>query len=392
MRISKTKLWYILIFIFSINLFNLESRIILGIFLLLVIIDYKGKLPITRTSILLFAFSVCFYGLAALYNPSMATYYFIPFLIGPYMGYSIGVIVSKNSEMNIHSTVKGIIYSIVFGRFCHGALNFVASNGYTGILRNGTDFWTKSVIAATGQGALMTMAISLLFYTLFCVNKKQVIEKIILLFAVILSILNSMLSASRTALIVMLIVFFVCAIYTLITSDVKKKSKQKIIFGLLLVLLVFIVLFQKDILGLKTLWDSSPLVNRMNTLTDYEMGDENRSIMYKEAIDVGLHNAFGDGDLNRTSHNLWLDLFRQVGWIPFILLIVFTVKVIKNSVYIIKNNYSPNSMKYLIISVMLAMLINFSVEPIMKGMPYYFVAFCIVGGAMEQYKKELAIS
>lgn len=390
MKIIKTRLWYILIFIFSINLFNLESRIIFGIFLFLVFIECKGHLPITETSVLLLVFSVCLYGLASFYNSAMATYYVYPLLAGPFMGYSIGLIVTGNSELNVNNTVRGVIYAVVFGRFCHGALNFVVSNAYTGVLRNGTDYWTKSTIAATGQGALMTMAISLLFYTLFCINRKQIFEKAILLFAVILALLNSMLSASRTALFIMLIVFLACVFYTLVTSDIEKKAKRKIIFGLILVLLFFAVLFQKNVFGLREMWESSPLVNRMSTITDYEMGDENRNLMYKEAIEVGLNNFFGEGDMNRTAHNLWFDLLRQVGWIPFILLIVFSIRVIKNSVFIIKNDNTPSSMKYLIISVMLAMLINFSVEPIMKGMPYYFVAFCIIGGAIEQYKKYLS--
>ena len=51
----------------------------------------------------------------------------------------------------------------------------------------------------------------------------------------------------------------------------------------------------------------------------------------------------------------------------------------------VEYHFVNEEIKYLILSVCTAVLINFAVEPIMKGMPYYFTVFCIMGGAMRKY-------
>lgn len=201
MKITSNTIWLLLLFLFALNAFNMESRIILGIFVLVVLIECNGRVWITRTSVLLFFFSLSFYLLAAMYNPTMMTYYILPFLLAPFMGYIVGYSV-MNSPKNVDQTsapkrLKMLIYAIVFGRFTHGLLNFISSNGYQGYIRNGMDVWTKTIIAATGQGALMTMSISLLFYALFVVKNENLLEKEVLLAAVVLSLLNSLFSASR---------------------------------------------------------------------------------------------------------------------------------------------------------------------------------------------------
>lgn len=167
MKISSVNLCLLILFLFSINFLNNESRILLILFVLVMCLVHEWKLPITTTGMLLGIYSVIYYGFAAVYNPSMMTFYIIPFLLGPFIGYSIGIVFMRILETDKEKALKVVIYVIIAGRFAHGLLNFVVSNGYSGYLRNGVDFWTHSTLAATGQGALMTMSISLLFYGVF---------------------------------------------------------------------------------------------------------------------------------------------------------------------------------------------------------------------------------
>ena len=394
MKITSNTIWLLLLFLFALNAFNMESRIILGIFVLVVLIECNGRVWITRTSVLLFFFSLSFYLLAAMYNPTMMTYYILPFLLAPFMGYIVGYSV-MNSPKNVDQTsapkrLKMLIYAIVFGRFTHGLLNFISSNGYQGYIRNGMDVWTKTIIAATGQGALMTMSISLLFYALFVVKNENILEKEVLLAAVVLSLLNSLFSASRTALLIMLSVFAICALYTLTIKEIQKSTKRNILLGLLVVVICACIVYQQNLFGIRTAWEASPLFERINTASSYEAGDENRAKMYKDAVTIGLNHPFGDGNMNRTAHNLWLDIFRQTGWLPFVLLIIFTIISLRYARCIIRSEIITMEIKYLVLSLMIGMMFNFFVEPIMKGMPYYFVAFCIITGAMESTTQSLA--
>lgn len=387
MKLSSVKLCLFFLFLFSMNFYNSESRIILILFLAVVLFIQGWKLPITPTGMLLAAYSVIYYGFAAIYNPSMLTFYIIPFLLAPFLGYSIGMILMRTIEFDKTKMLRIIIYIVVAGRFAHGMLNFIASNGYRGYLRNGIDFWTKGILAATGQGALMTMAISLLFYGVLILKRKNVLEKGAVLLAVALSTVNSLLSASRTAIIIMIVVFLVCTIVFIFLSKESRQQKRKMVIGLILLFATLFLLYRSDIFGVRTYWETSPLYERINTESDYQVGDENRLEMIFDAFGSAWDNPLGDGDMTTTAHNLWLDALKQTGWLTFTLLVAFTVIVVKRVIKLLRNDSVSQEIKYLVFSVILSTLINFAVEPIMRGMPYYFVAFCIIAGAIEEYEK-----
>ena len=377
---------YMLLYMFALNFMNMESRIILLLFLVIVIWKEKGKINITKNAIIILLFSFTFYGISTIYHSEMITFYVLPYLGGPFMGYVCGYVMMKYNRNNPSVHLKKIIYIIIFGRFTHGALNFFASHGYKNVIRNGNDFWTKSVIAATGQGALITMMISLLFYSIFILKKNQIVEKYLVISCVFFSALNNFKSASRTAILIMIIVFLVCFIYMVFIS--KESIKKKIVFLLMFLMCTFtcVVSYNYDLINVRTKWENTALYQRINTSTDFEKGDENRKKMYVDAVKVGITHPFGDGTLN-TAHNFWLDILKQTGWIPFTFCIWLTVNIVKNWLFIMKNKKTNRGLKYFLLSVNTAILINFAVEPIMKGMPYYFVSFCIIAGAMDRYIK-----
>lgn len=389
MTIKRRMIQQIILIFFSMNFLNMEGRILFGLFVLSFFLQSRKRMTLTRNFILLLCFSVFFYLAAMIYNPTMMTYYLLPFLLGPVMGYSIGYsLVEDNSISSIEcggKTLKSLIYCITFGRFFHGLLNFIISKGYSGFNRNGIDIWTRTVLSATGQGALMTMCIGLTFYGLIIVKKDSMLEKTIILFAVFMSLLNSVLSASRTALFIMAIVFLFCTLISIIKSNIPINTRRRIIFGILVFSLIAVLLFQRNIFGIRNFWITSPLYDRINTITSYESGDIARRSSIEDALIVGIIHPFGDGDMGTTAHNLWLDIFRQTGWLTSILLLCFTIVSIKNVMQVWKNNNASIEIKYLVISVFLSMLLNFSFEPIMKGMPYYFVSFCILSGGVEKY-------
>ena len=377
-----------ILFLFALNFVNMESRLILILFISVILWKGKGKVNVTRNVIYLLIFSSTFYIISVIYHREMMTFYVLPYLVGPATGYLCGYEMMKWNKNNLDLHIKKIIYIIIFGRFTHGALNYVVSHGYENVLRNGNDFWTKSVLAATGQGALMTMMISLLFYAIFILKKNNIIEKYIIIFCIGVSILNNLKSASRTALIVMVLVFICCVFYTLFSSTMS--MKKKFIFLIMFVILgmVLTVGYNHNVMNVKSNWETTALYERINTPTDFEEGDENRKEMYLDAIRVGTTHPFGDGTLN-TAHNFWLDILKQTGWIPFLSCLLFTIYTLRDVFFIVNRKKTCEQIRYLVLSVNLAILINFAVEPIMKGMPYYFVSFCIIAGAMCCYRKLL---
>lgn len=131
---------------------------------------------------------------------------------------------------------------------------------------------------------------------------------------------------------------------------------------------------------------SSPLFERLSVAENFKSGDTSRINMYILALTNVIDKPFGDGTLD-TAHNLWLDILKQTGWIPFMFLIVFTFSAVKNiSIFIKSKNFSESN-RFLVLSIIIAYFLNFFVEPIMKGAPYYFSSFCICLGCIEKINR-----
>ncbi len=378
----------IVLLLFAMNFMNMESKLVF-LLLLLSVVYFTHKIKLDMGLVWITLFSASFYLLSTIYHPSMMTAYIWRYVVGPIGGYIIGVGFYQNSQKKEDQDkyLLRIIFVIIIGRFIHGFLNMTIS-GNLGQLRNGTDIWTRSIIAATGQGALMTLSISLLFYVLFMVKwKDQKREKIILLFMVIASVMNSLITASRTAVIIMATVFVICSVYMLFSPVISRKEKRIFKYSLILFVALVAVLYLLDFMSIQGMIQNSPLMERILNPKFRDIGDQNRYKMFVDALYVGINHPFGDGTLN-TAHNLWLDIFKQTGWFPFLFLMLFSIYSVRCCFRIFKNSEYPINMKILLLSILTAFLMNFAVEPIMKGMPYYFTCFCIFAGMITGYSKK----
>ena len=85
------------------------------------------------------------------------------------------------------------------------------------------------------------------------------------------------------------------------------------------------------------------------------------------------------------SHNLWLDVLRVAGVIPFFLLLLFSAKSFKEIKHAVKNNLKNHSLNVLIIVYYVAFSLVFMVEPIFEGMFEMFVIFCLFVGVITKY-------
>ena len=79
-------------------------------------------------------------------------------------------------------------------------------------------------------------------------------------------------------------------------------------------------------------------------------------------------------------HNMWLDTMYSVGWIPFLLLIVFTVQ----SIFVIKKFYvNDKANRRVYVYLIVGMTISCMVEPIIIANPYYFLSILMMIGALQ---------
>ena len=83
------------------------------------------------------------------------------------------------------------------------------------------------------------------------------------------------------------------------------------------------------------------------------------------------------------AHNLWLDVARCTGIIPFLLLVSITIRQLATTIklYRIKSNPFGG----FIITMMIIFLLQAGVEPTMEGMSTYFYLICMLWGIQTAY-------
>ena len=91
-------------------------------------------------------------------------------------------------------------------------------------------------------------------------------------------------------------------------------------------------------------------------------------------------------DVNGYSHNLWLDVSRNGGFISFLLILLITFRVVK---LFIKSAYrNSNDICYVtaVACIGTSYLILFFVEPIFDGFIYVFASFCTFWGMVQAFR------
>lgn len=162
-----SRMMYILLFLFSLNIFNQSSLILAAVFILVVIYD-RGKLHIPANDNVFFVlviFAAAFFlfsgqdGLSAGISA-----------IGCPMAYYIGLRV-QNEQMEISQAekqLKSVTTLLVTGMTCHAVVNFLYELvRFGGINSGGThyDFFSLGAkTSATGAATYLTLFAGVIFY------------------------------------------------------------------------------------------------------------------------------------------------------------------------------------------------------------------------------------
>lgn len=379
---------YILLGIIStgiMNQFFFMTCCLLLIMIIYMIIKRRSIIIHSKSFILLLAFEISYYVLLKVNNIDVAVYKIICPIIMYYCGATI-YILKKENDLYINKC----IISICVGLFLHAMLNFATNIGST--TRNTIDIWTHQYLAATLQGTMLTMILSMLFYVYG--TQKNIKVKIVYGICFALSIMYLLTLGSRTQIIITIIVcVFETILYNVLNKD---KKRVKMILKSIIIVLIMIVAYNINIFGIKDVVHESNLYKRLGQ-SETKESDNNRLETQILAFKSMLENPFGNeekiGNLNY-AHNMWLDIGKEVGIIPCLLLIGYTISTLKSLYYIIKSKNVGISLEYkiLVTSIYLGVNINFFTEPIMQGIPFFFIMVTLINGMVDaQYyhlKKE----
>lgn len=306
------------------------------------------------------------------------------------MAYLVGrsFFASKNRNTSLEgkeSWLKASVFIIALGPYIHYMLNFVTNIDYES--RNTIDFWTGTELSATGQAVLafcmMAVSISLLFI------RTKMFVKVFSSAAIISILLYNLVLSGRTMFLIVGVSVVACLWYTgKETNDFSKKIKVTI--TVIVVILLVLFLINHNVFGLRDLLENSNLYNRF-TVGDkgqYEDNRLGRKIQHLQNFESAI---FG-GSKTRASgvgyaHDLYLDALDEAGIFALFAVIEFTISMIAGAIKLIKNKTLQISTRTIVLVLYVAGITTFAIEPILQGMPWFFVLFCFIHGMVVQVDK-----
>lgn len=344
---------------------------------------YKSKFKIVKPKSMVFLwlfFGSLLYCVLYLRNyemPERSTF-MLRFIV-PVLMFYIGVVLAKQGV----DKIKKEIIIIAFAGCIHGVLNVVTNRNLDILSIAGRQYQDiyGGPISGTLQNLFFIASTALLFYFFVCTQNKWL--KILGTIAGCSGMIASVINASRTMIFVTVIIFFISMIFYIY----EKHGFGTMIFRTILIvsalLTLILIVMWLDLFGIQEILANSALGRREATAVASSSVSQNLRWKYASDILKMLpDNLLGGIDYSHYAHNLWVDIAKEAGIIPFVLYILFTVSSIINCYKYCANRSNELVNRILFFSIIITYLLVFFTEPIMNGSPISFGLFAFVVGAL----------
>jgi len=200
----------------------------------------------------------------------------------------------------------------------------------------------------------------------------------LLLLSFALSLLTVVHLINRTGI----VVFLMCSLILLFYSSNRQAARVIVVIAVLTIIIMSFIpsvhSFFKDV---------GEAYSAREELDDVGVGTlGGRLDRWVDAFQRIFTNPFGWNEINnyyKYVHNMWLDIARRAGIIPFIFMVVASFVGTKKTLRLYR--YKSNSLIALLIGLLAAMFTSALVEPVMDGFELYFYLMCMVWGIAAQY-------
>lgn len=306
------------------------------------------------------------------------------------MAYVIGCGYSPESDGSVAcaKSIEKIIYICAFGLFAHFLLNFF--NNFEmmmqegSIERNTIDFWTGEVLSATGQASLACVCVGVSVAILF--SKTSGFQKILAVASLLLVVAYNLILAGRTLLVIMAILFFIATVFRSLSLK-RNIVKDVLIVSAIIAVLVF--LYNVDVFGAKSTFENSNFYYRFYEQDARGLAEDPRfeyKLLYLKNF---FKYPFGGSNIRRTTthhaHDLYLDGYDQYGIFALLAILVYMISSLIRLFKFLRYSQVPFRTKQLAFCTYMALNIQFWVEPIMLGMPFLLVAYCLIDGTLSRF-------
>lgn len=332
----------------------------------------QGKIRVDL-SIILLGLSIAMYGKMMGYFTSdllMAVILTVGFMMfGKYL------ILEAKSEREC--ILPGVIF--LAGYSLYGLLNSVNYFFHkfeVGGNRTWPEFWTGQNLLATQQCIYIIPLLAMLVPAVICWKKNKVVYSLTIVTSVFF-VYHSFLTLSRTPIMAFAVL---CAWGILLFLIFNRENKKLMMFTkwTFLISVVTIALF----LLLNWGWIREiPFVQNMSkdggVLNNIRFRAQRSVLMQMFDYPMGNPEMYTEG--MKLVHNVWLDMAKKTGLIPFSLFAVYTMISFVQMVKMLKSNVSEE-FKYLLSGIYFAFILYYTVEPALDANIRYMVPWTFING------------
>lgn len=334
---------------------------------------------IDKIAIFIFLFSIS-YTLIMLVHDVASWANWMSYLICPTLFYCYGKYVVDKANGDARSLVSFWCISILlFSSVLYiSALQDILENGFINVMRNFTIWGVEnSSLSATLYGLIASLGLVGLPFFFIDTNSKSNTRYLFLALSA-LSLVTVIHLVNRTGLIVLFICFVITTLYY-------SKGKLSHFFILFLVIgLVVFILLQQQILS-KDIVDAYLARNEGVGSVNTAGG---RFVKWSTALNNLFIYPFGWSYANIQYgyvHNLWLDIARVAGSIPFLFFIIATIQSFAALIRLLR--IKERIITPLILGLNICFFLSSFVEPVIDAIALYFYLYVMLWGMQSQLFK-----
>ncbi|MBP3683456.1 MAG: hypothetical protein J6J12_00630 [Oscillospiraceae bacterium] len=337
---------------------------------------YSMKVPDAVVPLLVFSCIYCLFSITSQGIVNAAQIFICPLLW--LVGYNL-------PEAKRISGVFTLVAVLAAGQTAHGLLNY----GYN-ILENVSmgsatklDIWTGEIQAATGQAAQFTMFLASFFWLTAVQERRWLRVGAVAVF--LCTLLYAVQLGSRS--------FLVLAVLSAGTGILlswlrRNPLGMKLLLWMLLGAAVILVLYSRNIWGLRTYMEGSFLYRRNSLGQNFSaMLTDGRFHLKKVYLENLLRYPWGGNVIRERiaggyAHDLWLDTFGEAGLPALAVLLVYTAAAFFRIVRAGKLCTVSSNEQTALMCYGVVIFAQFCAEPIWQGCPMLLYSFVLTDGML----------
>lgn len=297
------------------------------------------------------------------------------------LGYNL---VSSSTLETRERQLRIILICLAWGSFSHYVLNMI--HNWNSDTRNTVDFWTQTILSATGQAALACPMIGVASAVVFTTKKNWIKTLYIAVLAVI--VYYNLVLAGRTIFVLMAVGLLI-GFFSNFRSMKRATKKLKFVIGVAVVVVVMSWTIRANAFNIQAVFAESNFFSRfLENNVEGSILEDSRMEYKLEFLKRMMDHPWGGqhilNEIGHYAHDVFLDTYDEAGVFALLAVILILADVLKKMVKICKSGQVSYETKSLLLCFVCVVFLEFIVEPILEGVPWLFACLCIFYGAQER--------